>query len=96
MYHLAEVRWQQGRRDQAVTLAQQSLEIMEAQVGGCTGMMLCVAMVGLRWKRAERQELGPAVVGRLPACPARHAATCLPAPPATPPLACLPRPPRLR
>lgn len=36
MYHLAEVRWQQGQHDAAVRLMEHSLEIMEAQVGcGC-------------------------------------------------------------
>ena len=34
MYHLAEVRWQQGRREAAAKLVEQSLEIMETQVGG--------------------------------------------------------------
>lgn len=34
MYHLAEVRWQQGQREQAATLMAQSLEIMQSQVRG--------------------------------------------------------------
>ena len=37
MYHLGEVRWRQGQREAAATLLQQSLEIMEAQVGGWVG-----------------------------------------------------------
>ena len=33
MLHLAEVRWQQGARANAVALMLNSLEIMESQVG---------------------------------------------------------------
>ncbi len=49
MYHLAEVRWQQGLRDNAIQLMQNSLEIMESQVGAAccvrTRAALCLPLM---------------------------------------------------
>jgi hypothetical protein len=42
MYHLAEVRWQQGQREAAAKLVEQSLEIMETQVGVGAAWWHCV------------------------------------------------------
>lgn len=39
MFHLAQVRWQQGEGRQAIQLMQDSLEIMEAQV--CAVWAVC-------------------------------------------------------
>lgn len=46
MYHLAEVRWQQGQRGNALQLMEHSLEIMESQAGGAapTGLGAAVRM----------------------------------------------------
>jgi len=53
MYHLAEVRWQQGQHDAAVRLTEHSLEIMEAQVGGFVWLswLYCSRLHhGLAWR----------------------------------------------
>jgi hypothetical protein len=36
MYHLGEVRWRQGRHEEAAQLLRNSLEIIEGQVGSTT------------------------------------------------------------
>ena len=45
MYHLAEVRWQQGQREAAAKLVEQSLEIMETQVGEVAWSHYCTMYV---------------------------------------------------
>lgn len=59
MYHLAEVRWQQGHRDNAVQLLKNSLEIMESQVApawvlAVSAVLWHVAVLTSMWDAAVR------------------------------------------
>lgn len=74
MYHLAEVRWQQGQHDAAVRLMEHSLEIMEAQVGSSLCSDLCLMAFQVAGCRLgvhlmeHRLETVDAQVGCTPGC----------------------------